>query len=116
MFRTLEVNTCFPPSELVQVEPKFEYQLKYANPASTAGMDATDREYVVSQFKHSGFQGPLNYYRATSVNFIDEIGLHKGIDLPCWIILAYDDPFLPVHLVYEMADYMPQTQDSYDLG
>ncbi|KAG0092376.1 hypothetical protein BGZ93_009272 [Podila epicladia] len=122
----LSVNTYLSLSELVQAEPKFEYQLKYANPASTAGMDATvgevyrtiqakfgsmddeDREYVVGEYKHSGFRGPLNYYKTTLVNFFDEIGLHKGIDLPCWIILAYDDPFLPVHLVYQMADYMPK--------
>ncbi|KAF9320197.1 hypothetical protein BG003_007006 [Podila horticola] len=89
-------------------EPKFEYQLKYANPATTDVMNKTDREYVISEYKHSGFHGPLNYYRNTLVNFTDEIGLHKNIDLPCWIILAYDDPFLPVHLVYEMPDYIPK--------
>ncbi|KAF9303668.1 Epoxide hydrolase 4 [Mortierella antarctica] len=99
-FRTLE--------EIVQAEPKFEYQLKYANPASTAGMDATDRKYVISEYKHSGFRGPLNYYKTTCVNFEDEIGLHRSIDLPCWIILAYDDPFLPIRLVYEMANYLPK--------
>ncbi|KAG0335752.1 hypothetical protein BG000_007253 [Podila horticola] len=97
-----------PKVTLVQVEPKFEYQLKYANPDSTDNMNKTDREYVISEYTHSGFHGPLNYYRNTLVNFTDEIDLHKIIDLPCWIILAYDDPFLPLHLVYEMPDYMPK--------
>lgn len=63
---------------------------------------------MISEYKHSGFRGPLNYYKTTCVNFEDEIGLHKCIDLPCWIILAYDDPFLPIRLVYEMADYLPK--------
>ncbi|KAF9182091.1 hypothetical protein BGZ51_004965 [Haplosporangium sp. Z 767] len=111
--------------EIVKLVPEFEYQLGFADPKSTAEMDANvdgvlgnilrmgqihekDLEYMVNQYKHSGFRGPLNYYKTTKINFEDERGLHKDIKLPCWIILAKDDPFLKPHMARKMKDHMPQ--------
>ncbi|KAG0260846.1 hypothetical protein BG011_001599 [Mortierella polycephala] len=115
--------------EIVKLVPEFEYQLGFANPKSTAEMDANvdgvlgnvlgmgkihdkDLEYMVNQYKHSGFQGPLNYYRTTKINFEDERGLRKDIERPCWIILAKDDPFLKPHMARKMKTYMPQLKST----
>ncbi|CAO3564365.1 unnamed protein product [Mortierella alpina] len=121
-FRTLE--------EIVKAVPEFEYQLNFANPATTAKMDhevdnvlgnilrmgnmhEQDVEYMVSQYKHSGFRGPLNYYKTTKVNWDDERSVvGKTIDMPCWIIIAKNDPFLKPHMSSKMKDFMPQLKST----
>ncbi|KAF9361483.1 hypothetical protein BGX26_002833 [Mortierella sp. AD094] len=111
--------------EIVKLVPEFEYQLNFANPATTADMDLNvdgvlgniltmgdmhekDIKYIIDQYRSSGFRGPLNYYKTTRVNFDDELGLHNNIDLPCWIILAENDQFLKPYMAAKMKNFMPQ--------
>ncbi|KAF9171415.1 hypothetical protein BGX21_007523 [Mortierella sp. AD011] len=111
--------------EIVKVLPEFEYQLAFANPSTIVKMNqnvddvlgnigtmgdmhAKDVEYMVEQYKLSGFRGPLNYYKTTRINFDDELGLRNNIDLPCWIILAENDPYLKPYMASKMKNYIPQ--------
>ncbi|KAG0370976.1 Alpha/Beta hydrolase protein [Gamsiella multidivaricata] len=111
--------------EIVKLVPEFEYQLEFADPATAAKLDRKphkmllnvlsqgnmhekDYEYIIDQYKLSGFRGPLNYYKTTRVNFEDEVGLRKNIDLPCWLIQAMGDPYLRPHLAKKMKEHMPQ--------
>jgi len=72
-------------------------------------LDDKDLEYIVAQFKHSGFRGPLNYYKTTKINFDDERSVvdKKIINLPAWIILAENDRFLRPHMAAKMKDFIP---------
>ncbi|KAF8931436.1 Alpha/Beta hydrolase protein [Dissophora ornata] len=118
-----------PLEEIVKLVPEFEYQLDFANPATVARMNSkaasflgtikamadmnqADLDYMIEQYKISGFRGPLNYYKTTKVNFDDERGLHKNIDLPCWIIVAEDDPYLRPRLAEKMKKSMPQLKST----
>ncbi|KAF9993259.1 hypothetical protein BGZ79_002091 [Entomortierella chlamydospora] len=111
--------------EIVKVLPEFEYQLTFANPSTIVKMNqnvddvlgnigtmgdmhAKDVKYMVEQYKLSGFRGPLNYYKTTRINFDDELGLRNNIDLPCWIILAENDPYLKPYMASKMKNYIPQ--------
>ncbi|KAF9945835.1 hypothetical protein BGZ72_000943, partial [Mortierella alpina] len=111
---------------IVEAVPEFEYQLNFANPDTVAQMDENvvnyvgiiakmgnfgekDAEYMISQYKHSGFRGPLNFYKTTKVNFDDERGIvGKTIEMPCWMVVATKDHVLKPHMSAKMKDYMPQ--------
>lgn len=75
-------------------------------------------DYMVQQYKISGFRGPLNYYKTTRVNFDDECKVqHNTINLPCWIISATDDPYLRPQRAAKMKKFIPQLKTaSIDAG
>ncbi|KAI1309711.1 Bifunctional epoxide hydrolase 2 [Mortierella claussenii] len=122
-FRTLE--------EIVKAVPEFEYQLAFADPSNTVKMDAKvhdilndllsttesnkqDLEYMVQQYRSSGFRGPLNYYKTTRVNWEDEHSTvsNKNIDLPCWIIMAKHDIYLKPERTVKMKHFMPNLKST----
>lgn len=80
------------------------------NVLAMENLNDQDLEYIVSQYKHSTFRGPLNYYKTTRVNFDDERSVvdQKNINLPAWIILAENDMFLKPHMAAKMKDFIPQ--------
>ncbi|KAF9116262.1 hypothetical protein BGX27_003855 [Mortierella sp. AM989] len=115
--------------EIVKILPNFEYQLNFAKPSTAALMDLKlsdvmgnilgmgdmhekDIEYMIEQYKITGFRGPLNYYKTTRVNYEDEIGLQTTINLPSWIILAENDPYLKPQMAAKMKNFIPQLKST----
>ncbi|KAF9156100.1 hypothetical protein BG015_007277 [Linnemannia schmuckeri] len=117
IIRTLE--------EVIAIVPQFAYQREFVDPATVAKMDGdkrkllsmvlkagdcdgqTELDYMVQEYSHSGYRGPLNYYKTGKVNFDDELAAlpHKHqhiIHTPAWMILAKNDPYL----LPKMADGM----------
>ncbi|KAG0320740.1 hypothetical protein BGZ99_004337 [Dissophora globulifera] len=111
--------------EITKIVPEFEYQLNLADPGTVARMDEKakqfldsimdagnmnqeDLDYMLEQYRIHGFRGPLNYYKTTRINYDDEIGLRNTIDLPCWIVVAENDPYLRPRMARKMKNFMPQ--------
>lgn len=62
---------------------------------------------MVQEYSHSGFRGPLNYYKTGKVNFDDEFAAfplkhQRVIHTPSWMILAKND----IYLLPSMAEGM----------
>ncbi|KAF9399587.1 hypothetical protein BGZ94_005695 [Podila epigama] len=129
--RKLSVCTPFiPPSQtyksvedVVKEMPEYRYQLKFADPNSTASIEADiegffdmlaadsnlddkERAYMIEQFKHSGFQGPLNYYRTRKINYEEELGLPRTIDIPSAIVVALGDRFIKPYQSEKMHHFV----------
>lgn len=68
-----------------------------------------DMEYMISQYRHSTFRGPLNYYKTSKINFEEELPFveNSNINVPAWIILAERDPFLKPHMAVMMKEFIP---------
>ncbi|KAG0238993.1 Bifunctional epoxide hydrolase 2 [Mortierella sp. GBA43] len=114
--------------DIVKSIPEFEYQLGFADPSTAAKLDnipekflgtiletggdvhEKDMDYMVQQYKISGFRGPLNYYKTTRVNYDDDRDAQGKviINLPCWLISATNDPYLRPERSVKMKDYLPQ--------
>ncbi|KAG0037305.1 hypothetical protein BGZ82_002776 [Podila clonocystis] len=113
-----------PLEETVKKMPEFEYQLALADPNSTpyfesiidkfmdgvgkqGHMPQQDVDYLVAQYKNSGMQGPLNYYRTRKINFEEEKDLPHIIEAPSAIIVALRDPYLKPYQSEKMHKFVP---------
>ncbi|CAG8627184.1 10164_t:CDS:2 [Paraglomus brasilianum] len=77
--------------------------------------------YIISQYKKSGFHGPLNWYKVRRVNFQDEKGARKHITIPCLMnyfikIVAMNDPNVIPDLFKEMPKYFTSLTMKYIEG
>ncbi|XP_047211879.1 bifunctional epoxide hydrolase 2 [Girardinichthys multiradiatus] len=67
-----------------------------------------DLHYYVSQFKHSGFRGPLNWYRNNQANWKWMCSQPTGkILMPALMVTAGKDPVLLPALSHGMEDLIP---------
>ncbi|KAK3826639.1 MAG: putative epoxide hydrolase [Linnemannia elongata] len=121
-YRTLE--------EIIEILPQFAYQRELADPESIAKYDGkkhkflsavlmagdcdgqTELDYMVQEYSHTGFRGPLNYYKTGKINFDDELAhiphRHQHIiHTPAWMILAKNDPYLLPHMADGMGKVVP---------
>eukprot|EP01130_Rhizamoeba_saxonica_P017217 TRINITY_DN8253_c0_g1_i1.p1 TRINITY_DN8253_c0_g1~~TRINITY_DN8253_c0_g1_i1.p1 ORF type:complete len:326 (-),score=55.37 TRINITY_DN8253_c0_g1_i1:115-1068(-) len=55
----------------------------------------SELNYYITQYKHSGFESNLNYYRTTRINWEDEENLPKTIQHPALMVTAGKDKVLP---------------------
>lgn len=110
--------------EYVEMMPEFQYQVALADPNSTpyfesiidqfmggvgtqGHMNQQDVDYMIAQYKASGLQGPLNYYRTRKINYEEEKDLHHTIDAPSVMIVALRDPYLQPYQSENMHKHVP---------
>jgi soluble epoxide hydrolase/lipid-phosphate phosphatase len=121
-YRTLE--------EIIAVIPQFAYQREFVDPETVAKFDnnkskfilgvlkagechgQAELDYMVQEYSHSGYRGPLNYYKTRRINFDDEFAHlpHKHqhiIHTPSWMILAKNDPYLLPQMANGMEKVIP---------
>ncbi|KAF9093123.1 hypothetical protein BGX23_003636 [Mortierella sp. AD031] len=122
VYRTLD--------EIIKVVPEFEYQRGLVDPDTIAKMDGAkeatlkdvlasgdcdgqaELDYMVQAYSRNGFRGPLNYYKASKVNFDDEFAHfphpHQHvIHTPSWMIFAQNDPYLKPYMAAKMGKLVP---------
>ena len=66
-------------------------------------VDFQEIDYYVSQFKRSGFHGPLNWYRTRIINYNDERDLPLNIPQPA-LMVRCGTPKLPCRPYVPMTD------------
>ncbi|XP_013877245.1 bifunctional epoxide hydrolase 2 [Austrofundulus limnaeus] len=67
-----------------------------------------DLQYYVSQFKKSGFRGPLNWYRNSDISWKWMCSLPSGkILMPALMVTAENDPILLPSFSKRMEDLIP---------
>jgi pimeloyl-ACP methyl ester carboxylesterase len=66
--------------------------------------------FYVDVYKHSGFAGGLNWYRAYKTNIEESRGVDHRIDKPALLITAADDWFWSGDSTNGMADLLPRLQ------
>ncbi|KAF9551311.1 hypothetical protein EC957_009195 [Mortierella hygrophila] len=122
IIRTLE--------ETIAIIPQFAYQREFVDPETVAKFDKNklgflsgalkagdchgqaELDYMVQEYSHSGYRGPLNYYKTRRINFDDELAHvpHKHqhiIHTPSWMILAKNDPYLLPQMANGMEKVIP---------
>jgi len=70
-------------------------------------LTADDFEVFVKAFEHSGFRGPLNWYRNFDRNWEESAGLEYRINQPALMICAERDPVLPPSMAVGMRQIVP---------
>ncbi|KAF9978482.1 hypothetical protein BGZ73_002147 [Actinomortierella ambigua] len=132
----LPPNTTHDTLEKVVAEtPEFAYQLTFAkhettakmnrrsdrvlgNVAQTGKLSQTELDYYLAQYARSGFQGPLNYYRTTALNFRDESDFVAAANkaakattmdasVPCVHIITTRDQILTPALAHHGPRHIP---------
>lgn len=79
------------------------------DPATDQSQFLSDEEMAVyvALFEHSGFTGPINWYRNFTRNWERGAHLPTRIDgLPCLMIMAEKDAVLPPSMADKMGDYI----------
>ncbi len=72
-----------------------------------AFLTAADFEVFVKAFEHSGFRGPINWYRNFDRNWEESAGLEYRINQPALMICAQRDPVLPPWMAAGMKQLVP---------
>jgi pimeloyl-ACP methyl ester carboxylesterase len=70
-------------------------------------LTASDFEVFVKAFEHSGFRGPVNWYRNFDRNWEESAGLEYRINQPALMICAERDPVLPPWMARGMQNLVP---------
>jgi pimeloyl-ACP methyl ester carboxylesterase len=66
-----------------------------------------DFEVFVKAFEHSGFRGPVNWYRNFDRNWEESAGLEHRVNQPALMICAERDPVLPPWMAAGMQQLVP---------
>lgn len=82
------------------------------HPDPTGRCFMTDEELnvYVDAFNAAGLTGPINWYRNLERNTRILAGTTDQINVPCLMISAEDDIFLPPDLTDDMEDYIPELE------
>ncbi|KAG0321238.1 hypothetical protein BGZ97_011781 [Linnemannia gamsii] len=125
IIRTLE--------EVIEILPQFAYQREFVDPETVAKMDSdkskmlsmtlkagdcdgqAELDYMLQEYSHSGFRGPLNYYKTGKINFDDELAAlplknQRVIHTPSWMIIAKNDPYLLPIMAEGMGATVPNVK------
>jgi pimeloyl-ACP methyl ester carboxylesterase len=92
---------------------EFEFIMETAlsqQPAGTSFMTPEELKYYVDSFSAGGLTGPINWYRNLVRNNQLLAGSSDRITVPCLMISAEDDIFLPPNLVEGMEEYVPDLE------
>lgn len=88
---------------------EFEFIMETAlnpEPAGKSFMTPEELKYYVDSFTAGGLTGPINWYRNLVRNNLILAGTKDLITVPCLMISAEDDIFLPSNLVDGMEEYV----------
>lgn len=99
------------PSKVRNLE--FEFIMETAlsfEPVGTSLMTPEELKYYVDSFSAGGLTGPINWYRNLVRNNQILAGTYDRITVPCLMISAEDDIFLPPNLVDGMEEYVPDLE------
>lgn len=92
---------------------EFEFIMETAfnpEPAGKSLMSSEELKYYVDSFTAGGLTGPINWYRNLERNNQILAGTSDRIKVPCLMISAEDDIFLPPNLVDGMEEYVPDVE------
>ncbi|MEI8355036.1 MAG: alpha/beta hydrolase [Deltaproteobacteria bacterium] len=92
---------------------EFEFIMEMAlnpEPAGASFMTPDELKVYVDAFTAGGLTGPINWYRNLVRNSRILAGTSDRITLPCLMISAEDDIFLPPELVKGMEEYVPDLE------
>jgi len=67
-------------------------------------LEPADFDHYHRAFSRSGFRGGINWYRNFTRNWENSADFEQKVDVPCLMVCAENDPFLPP----SMAENMPQ--------
>ena len=91
--------------DLLPAEMKSLSLLKVMARAESGGaplLSSEERNYYADAFAHTGFTGPINWYRNWTRNWEALEGLNETIDVPTLFIGAVDDVIIPLELIEGM--------------
>jgi pimeloyl-ACP methyl ester carboxylesterase len=105
-------------AEYLSAPPKirnleFEFIMEMAlnpEPAGTSFLTPDELKVYVDAFTAGGLTGPINWYRNLVRNSRILTGTGDRITVPCLMISAEDDIFLPPELVNGMEEYVPDLE------
>ncbi len=80
------------------------------NDARDLVMNETAFAYYMEAYERSGFEGPINWYRNFSENWLQSEGQHDHVPHPSLMILAELDPVLPPEAANGMERYVPDLE------
>ncbi len=90
-----QFNQLPPPMKVLSLLRVMEREAPGGEPL----LSATERDYYVDAFKHSGFTNPINWYRNWTGNWEAFEGVDQVIDVPTLFIGAVDDVIIaPEHI------------------
>jgi pimeloyl-ACP methyl ester carboxylesterase len=92
---------------------EFEFIMEAAlnpEPAGRCLMSPEELKFYVDAFTAGGLTGPINWYRNLVRNNRILAGTSDRISVPCLMISAEDDIFLPPALVEGMEEYVPDLE------
>jgi pimeloyl-ACP methyl ester carboxylesterase len=73
-------------------------------------LSAEERAYFVSAFEHSGFTGPINWYRNWSRNWESMEGVRQVVNVPTLFIGAENDVLISPEHVEGMKPFVPDLE------
>ena len=91
--------------DLLPAEMKSLSLLKVMARAESGGaplLSSEERDYYADAFAHTGFTGPINWYRNWTRNWEALEGLNETIDIPTLFIGAHDDVIVPLEFIEGM--------------
>ncbi|KAG0249339.1 Bifunctional epoxide hydrolase 2 [Mortierella polycephala] len=87
--------------------------------ASGVGTSIEEKQYYIKAFTKTGFHGGLNYYRATRMNFDDDLEyIGKPYTVPSLMVVVEKDPILTPEFVAVFKDdlFEDMQNDSIEEG
>ena len=87
-----------------------QFSLLQALARDASGGDAVlndaERQYYVAAFTHSGFTGPINWYRNWSRNWQESADVEQRVTVPTLFIGAVDDVIVSLAQIDAMRDFV----------
>jgi pimeloyl-ACP methyl ester carboxylesterase len=65
-----------------------------------------DFDHYHRAFTRSGFRGGINWYRNFTRNWANSAEFEQKVDVPCLMVCAENDPFLPPSMAENMPKYV----------